>query len=255
MTVANELLTQVHFAAFIIDELKSPHGTLHYALLVKGDEDKDLTDSYVTQSTSNFGLVAKRSYVGLAYLLMDRGQPVQAAFTDAIKVGAHQLATTLLRKSKREEVQGLVDDNGNTLLAVVANAPSSSKYLVMLAERLVAEYGYAYTCRNEQQETLLHRASRRGLLPLMEHLLDHCSVEAQDARGMDALTHLFSNKQVHPLAVRMLLEKGANVNSWTQIDQVIVTRTVYALSKTKTLLTIHRGRARCWRLFPLPEPS
>jgi hypothetical protein len=153
---------------------------------------------------------------------MDRGQPVQAAFTDAILVGAHQLAATLLRKSTQNEVKGLVDEEGNTLLGVVAHASTSTKYLVMLTERLVADFGYKYNCQNDQHETLLHRASRRGLLPLMEHLLEHCAVAAKDVRGMDAFAHLFSNKIVRPSAARVLLENGADVNSWTQVDQAQV---------------------------------
>lgn len=175
---------------------------------------------YVETKVSNFGFIAKQRFTGLAYILMDRGQSVMSAFRDAMRVGAHQLASVLLRKSDPANIPNLYDPESDnmTLLAMVAASPSESSYTLELVRVLVQEFGYKYDAITASGMSLLHLACKQAHVQLMAAFLPRCDVTARDAHGMDALAHLLSNERVSFGGVAMLVERGADVNSWRHVD-------------------------------------
>jgi hypothetical protein len=135
-----------------------------------------------------------------------------------VQVGAHQLAAALLRKSPAENVCGLADAQGRTLLAHVAASPLESGYSLPLMTTLTTKFGYRYDAITDMGETLLHLACARGHLNVIRALLENVAVGKRDLRGMDAMAHLLSCDDVPVQAVEALLAAGGDINSWRHVD-------------------------------------
>eukprot|EP00049_Salpingoeca_infusionum_P005521 m.93150 g.93150 ORF g.93150 m.93150 type:complete len:2953 (-) comp12996_c0_seq1:137-8995(-) len=197
---------QVNYAAFLLDSINDIRHNMTYTTEHYEKEKKVVT----RHTVSTFRFLASNRFTGLACVFIDKGVDAMAAFRDCVSVGQYEMGMTLLRKTPSADVRKMIDDdNCSPLTSVLEHVSSSNAFRATTArsmiETLQTKYGFEYSIVNRRKETLLHLAAFAGI-DVLDVLLPHCDVAAEDELGMDALTLCVLGHAQPNIRVKMLLQ-------------------------------------------------
>ena len=173
---------------------------------------------------ATFEYVLRKSWSGLAYLMMDAGIPLTVAVRDALATDRFQLVVTLIKKAGAEQIHTVDAETGRNVLHAVADyAPSTpdcahhfnatwSGNIYQALQQLGLKTAKAAAAQTKNGALPLHLAAAHDHLPLMEALLTAYPA-GLDARDGDLKTPLhYAVQRGHLKAAHLLCKKGAKLD-------------------------------------------
>ncbi len=175
-------------------------------------------------------ITARKSYVGIFSLLLDREANVDTALCWAARFGQEAVCKVLLEKVNAK------NNNGS------------------MALRLAAEHGHEDICKllldreaevdakDKNKETALMKAARKGYEGICSLLLDRgADVNAKDEKGWTILMHAAYNGHIGVCKLLLMLNEGAEVDAKDNVGRTVLMLTARPGYEDISSLLLERG--------------